>query len=69
MRKLKTSQKVVFAAGVVGVLIGIFGRFNAWEYASYFAFFYSGSTMMWIAFLPQKKSCRNPFKRKSVQKS
>ena len=69
MRKLNTKQKVVFAMGVLGVLIGIYGRFNAWEYMEYFSFFYTGSTMMWIAFLPQKKSCCNPFRRKSVQNS
>ncbi|MDF0708975.1 MAG: hypothetical protein VX772_04650 [Bacteroidota bacterium] len=69
MKKLNTKQKVVFALGVLGVLVGIYGRFNAWEYASYFPFFYSGSAMMWIAFLPQRKSCCNPFKRKAVQKS
>ncbi|MAU16514.1 MAG: hypothetical protein CMH46_13360 [Muricauda sp.] len=69
MKKLKTSQKVVFAAGVLGVLIGIYGRFNAWEYMEYFSFFYAGSTMMWIVFLPQKKSCSNLFRRKKAQKS
>ncbi|NDV16471.1 hypothetical protein GO009_10575 [Muricauda sp. TY007] len=68
MRKLNTTQKVVFAMGILSLLIGIFGRFNAWEYMEYFPFFYSGITMMWIAFLPQKKACCNPFKRKSVQK-
>lgn len=69
MRKLKTSQKVVFAAGILGVLIGIYGRINAWEYMEYFSFFYAGSTMMWIVFLPQKKSCSKLFRRKEAQKS
>lgn len=69
MRKLNTRQKVVFAMGVLGVLVGIFGRFNDWEYMEYFPFFYSGTTMMWIAYLPQRKSCCNPFKRKAAQKS
>jgi len=68
MRKLKTSQKVVLAMGILGVLIGIFGKFSAWEYGEYFPFFYAGSSMMWIAFLPHRKSCNNSFKRKAVQK-
>ncbi|WP_318312017.1 hypothetical protein [Flagellimonas crocea] len=69
MRKLSTTQKVVFAMGILGVAIGIFGRFNDWEYMEYFPFFYSGSTMMWIAFLPKRKSCNNPFKRKQAQEA
>ncbi|MBR9854559.1 MAG: hypothetical protein GYB37_08270 [Algicola sp.] len=69
MKKLNTKQKVVFAMGILGVLIGIYGKLNTWEYATYFPFFYSGSTMMWIAFLPQRKSCCHPFKRKTAQKS
>ncbi|MEC7772283.1 MAG: hypothetical protein VX798_13925 [Bacteroidota bacterium] len=69
MKKLNTRQKVVFSLGILGVLVGIYGRFNAWEYTEYFPFFYTGSTMMWIAFLPQGKSCCNPFKRKAAQKS
>jgi len=67
MKNLNTKQKVVFAIGILGVLVGIYGRFSAWEYAGYFPFFYAGSTMMWIAFLPQKKSCCNLFKKKSIQ--
>ncbi|MDF0717853.1 hypothetical protein PY092_16940 [Muricauda sp. 334s03] len=69
MKKLNTRQKVVFSMGILGVLIGVYGRFNAWEYMGYFPFFYSGSTLMWIAFLPQRKTCDNPFKRKVAQKS
>ncbi|HBU77487.1 MAG TPA: hypothetical protein DEF18_05240 [Muricauda sp.] len=69
MKKLKTIQKVVLAMGIIGVSIGIFGRYQTWEYMEYFPFFYSGITMMWVAFLPQKKSCSNPFKRKAAQKS
>nr|WP_297785056.1 hypothetical protein [uncultured Allomuricauda sp.] len=69
MKKLNTKQKVVFSLGILGVLVGIYGRFNAWEYMEYFPFFYTGSTMMWIAFLPQGKLCCNPFKKKAAQES
>lgn len=69
MRKLNTKQKVVFVMGILGVSIGIFGKFNTWEYMEYFPFFYSGLTMMWIAFLPNRKPCYNPFKRKETQSS
>lgn len=68
MKKLNKTQKVVFAMGFLGVLTGIFGKLNAWEYGEYFPFFYAGSSMMWIVFLPHRKSCNNPFKRKAVQK-
>ncbi|MCK0160660.1 hypothetical protein [Allomuricauda sp. F6463D] len=69
MSKLNTKQKVILAMGALGIMIGIYGKFNTWEYMEYFPFFYSGATLMWIAFLPNKKSCYNPFKKKEVQKS
>lgn len=63
MRKLNTSQKIVLILGIVLAAIGIFGKFNQWEYGSYFPFFYAGTSMAWIAFLPTRKKC----KRKAVQ--
>ena len=69
MKKLNTTQKVVFTIGVLGLVASIYGKINGWEYKEYFPFFYSSLSMMWIAFLPRKRACCNPFKRKSAQKS
>lgn len=69
MKKLRTSQIIIIAIGIIGGLIGIFGRFDGWEYMEYFPFFYSGTTMIWIAFLPNKGCSCNLFKRKTTQKS
>lgn len=69
MKKLSTTQKVVMAMGLLGSAIGIYGRFNGWEYMDYFPFFYSGMTMIWIAFLPSTPTCCRFFKRKRTQES
>tara|TARA_R110002012_G_scaffold62786_1_gene165117 strand:- start:30142 stop:30351 length:210 start_codon:yes stop_codon:yes gene_type:complete len=68
MKKLNTTQKVVFTLGLLGVVASTYGKFQGWEYNEYFPIFYSSLSMMWIAFLPQKKSCCNLFKRKAMQK-
>ncbi|SDQ47974.1 hypothetical protein [Flagellimonas zhangzhouensis] len=69
MKKLNTSQKIVLVLGVVLVGISIFGKFNQWEYGSYYPIFYAGISMSWIAFLPSRKKCHNPFKKKQTQTS
>jgi hypothetical protein len=69
MKKFRTSQIVIIAIGIIGGLIGIFGKFDGWDYNSYFPFFYSGMTMVWISFLPNKGCCCNLFKRKTAQNS
>ncbi len=69
MRKLNTKQKVVFTIGILGIIVAIFGRYNGWEYMEYFPIFYSSMGMIWISFLPNSKSCFNPFKKKQTQKS
>lgn len=68
MKKLNTTQKVVFTLGLLGVVASTYGKFQGWEYNEYFPIFYSSLSMMWIVFLPHRKSCNNPFKRKAVQK-
>jgi hypothetical protein len=69
MKKFRTSQIVLIVIGIVGGLIGIFGKFDGWDYNRYFPFFYAGMTMVWYSFLPSKKCACNVFKRKQVQKS
>ncbi|WP_396591791.1 hypothetical protein [Allomuricauda sp. R78024] len=64
MKKLNTSQKIVLISGIIGVLIGLYGKFNGWEYDDYFIFFYTGISLTWVAFLKtDKKSCSLPGKR------
>ncbi len=55
--------------GILGGIIGVYGKFNDWEYADYFPFFYTGMTMVWIVFLPSSRSCCGLFKRKKAQES
>ncbi|WP_228234896.1 hypothetical protein [Allomuricauda sp. M10] len=69
MKKFRTSQIVIIAIGIIGGLIGIFGKFDGWDYNTYFPIFYSGTTMVWISFLPNKGCCCNLFKRKATQNS
>lgn len=51
MKKLNTSQRIVLISGIIGVLIGLYGKFNGWEYDDYFIFFYTGISLTWVAFL------------------
>lgn len=67
MRKLSTTQKAILVMGIIGTSIGLYGKFNGWEYDSYFVFFYTGMTLMWVAFLNSGKSCCRPFWKKQPQ--
>ncbi len=55
--------------GILGGIIGMYGKFNGWEYSDYFPFFYTGMTMVWIVFLPSSKSCCGLFRRNRAQES
>ncbi|WP_222984926.1 hypothetical protein [Flagellimonas meishanensis] len=61
MRKLNTAQKVILILGIVGVITGIYGKWNGWEHKSYFIPMYTGLTFMWIAFLDDKNNCERTF--------
>lgn len=64
MKKLSTSQRIVLVSGIIGALIGLYGKFNGWEYDDYFIFFYTGISLTWVAFLKtDKKGCSLPRKR------
>lgn len=66
---MSTSQRVVLAMGLIGSCIGLYGRFNGWEYMEYFPFFYAGMTLLWMAFLPSSRKCCGPFKKSQTQES
>ncbi|KQC31211.1 hypothetical protein [Flagellimonas eckloniae] len=63
MKKLNIQQKVILGAGLLAVLIGIFGKISGWEYDYYFVPFYTGISLSWIAFLDTSSKCCNPFKK------
>lgn len=67
MRKLNTERKIILTLGIIGVLTGIYGRYNAWAYDDYFVFFYTGMSLVWVAFLTSSKSCSRPFWKKQTQ--
>ena len=69
MKKLNTTQKVILVSGIIGVLVGIYGKFNRWEHDDYFIPFYMGASFMWIAFLDSKQTCCIPFGRKKNKHS
>ncbi|MBO0321695.1 hypothetical protein J0X14_05265 [Muricauda sp. CAU 1633] len=68
MKKHSTTQKIIMGIGIVGALIGFYGKWTGWAYDDYFAFFYTGMTMVWITFLPSSRSCCIPFWKKSIKK-
>lgn len=63
MKKLDTSQKIVLISGIIGSLIGIYGKVAGWEHDDYFIFFYTGISLTWVAFLKTDRRCRNIFKK------
>nr|WP_299385688.1 hypothetical protein [Allomuricauda sp.] len=63
MKKLTTTQRIIFVLGVMGTLLGMYGKFNGWDHGDYFPIFYSGMSFMWIAFLDSGRACYNPFKK------
>ncbi|PWL37984.1 hypothetical protein DKG77_06745 [Flagellimonas aquimarina] len=65
MKKLDTSQKIVLISGIIGSVIGIYGKFAGWEYDDYFIFFYTGVSLTWVAFLKTDRRCLKIFKKQS----
>ncbi|WP_420604235.1 hypothetical protein [Flagellimonas sp.] len=65
MKKLNRAQKVILCMGILGMAIGILGKWNNWD-IDYFPFFYAGSTLAWVAFLKTERSCCMGFGRKKV---
>ncbi|WP_420400715.1 hypothetical protein [Flagellimonas sp.] len=65
MKKLNKAQRLIFLLGIIGTLVGLYGKFNGWEHNDYFPIFYSGMSFMWIAFLPSGKTCCNWFKKRT----
>lgn len=67
MRKLGTTQKVVLIMGIISISIGAYGKFNGWEYDTYFVFFYMGIYLALTAFLSPNRTCCRPFWKKQTQ--
>ena len=64
MKKLNTIQKIILALGILGVLVGIYGKWSGWDHKSFFIPFYTGLSFMWIATLDNQNDCeRRLFKR------
>ncbi|MBO6532277.1 MAG: hypothetical protein JJ885_11430 [Muricauda sp.] len=69
MKKFTTHQKVVLIIGIVGVVTAFIGKVNGWEYMEFFPIFYASTSMIWISFISNKKSCRKALKSKEAQNS
>ncbi|SNZ01554.1 hypothetical protein [Flagellimonas pacifica] len=68
MKKLNKAQKVILCMGILGMAIGVLGKWNHWD-IDYFPFFYTGSMLAWVAFLKTEKDCCfRPVKNKVRQK-
>ncbi len=65
MKKLNTSQKIVLISGIIGVLIGIYGKYDGWLYDDYFIFFYTGISLTWVAFLRTDRRCHKNSRKAS----
>ncbi len=61
--KLNKVQKTIFILGILATGIGLYGKFNGWEYGDYFPIFYAGLSFLWIPFLKAEKTCYKLFKR------
>ncbi|AWX43842.1 hypothetical protein HME9304_00833 [Flagellimonas maritima] len=61
MKKLNVTQKAILISGIVGICIGIYGKWLGWEYKSYFIPLYIGTSFIWIAFLNTDNKCEYRF--------
>ncbi|NAY92896.1 hypothetical protein GTQ34_13315 [Muricauda sp. JGD-17] len=57
MKKLNTAQKVILVLGIIGTIVGIYGKWNGWDHKSYFIPLYTGLSFMWVAFLNSDSKC------------
>ncbi|MEM9867541.1 MAG: hypothetical protein AAF765_07640 [Bacteroidota bacterium] len=56
--KLKTYQWIILAIGVIGVLASLYGKTQGWDYGKFFPIFYAAISMIWIAILDNKRTCK-----------
>ena len=64
MKKMNTTQKVIFILGILGVISAIYGKWNGWEDKSVFIPLYTGLSFMWIATLEEMSSCERALFRR-----
>ncbi|MEX0313624.1 MAG: hypothetical protein AB3N18_05565 [Allomuricauda sp.] len=56
MKKLNKSQRFILVMGILLATFGLVGKWSGWD-IDYFPFFYTGSTLTWVAFLNTEKNC------------
>ncbi len=66
--RLRPHQKVILLVGILGVIIGIYGKINGWERNTVFNFIYTGTGLLWVAFIGNSKHCGRRGKDTNVQK-
>ncbi|WP_435623272.1 hypothetical protein [Flagellimonas sp.] len=56
--KLRNDQWIVLGMGIVGVLIALYLKATDSEFDKFFPIFYAGISMIWIAFINDRRSCK-----------
>ncbi|MEM9079046.1 MAG: hypothetical protein AAGC43_18550 [Bacteroidota bacterium] len=67
--KLRKDQWIVLGMGIAGVLIALYLREIDSEFDKFFPIFYAGISMIWIAFINDKRSCKAKGETKINQKN
>ncbi|PRX53664.1 hypothetical protein [Flagellimonas meridianipacifica] len=63
--KLRKDQWIVLGLGMACVAIALYLRSTESGYSKFFPIFYAGTSMIWIAFINDRRSCRA--KRKNTE--
>ena len=68
MKNMNTIQKAVFVLGVLGFIIGVYGKWNGWDDKGVFILFYTGLSFMWISTLEDSNRCERAFFKRVFRK-
>ncbi len=63
--KLKIHQWIILGMGIVGTVLGLYGKNVGWEHGTYFSIFYTGISLLWVPFIRSKRTGCNK-KRQTV---
>ena len=67
--KLRKDQWIVLGMGIAGVVVALYLKATDSGFSKFFPIFYAGISMIWIAFINDKRSCRDKRKAKeSIKK-
>ncbi|MEM8846546.1 MAG: hypothetical protein AAGD17_05525 [Bacteroidota bacterium] len=62
--KLRKDQWIVLGMGIAGVVIALYLKATDSGFSKFFPIFYASSSMIWIAFINDKRLCNRKRKTK-----